>query len=428
MSTRTASATETSVHFLDELFAACPLENVAIRLWDGTLWPDENPKPATLVIHHPGALRAMFESGTEKGLAEAYLHNDFDIAGNIEDAFELADALGRRGSGQWLKTLANYYRLSQLPSPSTRQTAAQSFRRVGGQAHSLGRDREAVSFHYDVSNDFYRLWLDRRMQYSCAYFERAGDDIDAAQTAKLHHLCRKLRLKPGQRVLDIGCGWGGFAIFAAQEYGVKVTGVTLSRRQADLACARAKDAGFSQSVEILLRDYRELKEKESFDAIVSVGMSEHVGEDQLANYFKAVGVLLKPGGVFLNHAIGEGVRKRPRAGPSFIDEYVFPDTDIPPIPAVLRAAESGGFEVRDVENLREHYTLTLRHWLRRLEARHDAALAFVNEPTYRVWRLYLAGSAHGFHCGQLALYQALLSKPDGHGRSHLPLTRRDWYA
>jgi cyclopropane-fatty-acyl-phospholipid synthase len=229
-------------------------------------------------------------------------------------------------------------------------------------------------------------------------------------------------------VLDIGCGWGGFAIYAAQEHGVEVTGITLSREQADLAAARVRAAGLGGRVAILRRDYRELEAAGSFDAIVSVGMSEHVGRDHLAEYFAAGARLLKAGGVFLNHAIGEGVRPRPRQGPSFIEEYVFPDSDIPPLPAVARAAESAGLEIRDVENLREHYALTLRHWVRRLETAHEAARAFVDEASYRVWRLYLAGSAHSFDRGQLAIYQALLSKPDPAGRAHLPLTRGDWYS
>jgi cyclopropane-fatty-acyl-phospholipid synthase len=181
-------------------------------------------------------------------------------------------------------------------------------------------------------------------------------------------------------------------------------------------------------VKIELRDYRELPDSEAYDAIVSVGMSEHVGAERLAGYFQKARGMLKPGGVFLNHAISEGARPRQLRGPSFIEKYVFPDGDTPPIPVVLQAAESAGLEVRDVENLREHYALTLRHWVRRLEANHGPALAFVNEATYRVWRLYMAGSAHGFARGQLAVYQVLLAKPDRRGDSRLPLTRRDWYA
>jgi cyclopropane-fatty-acyl-phospholipid synthase len=266
------------------------------------------------------------------------------------------------------------------------------------------------------------------MLYSCAYFERPDIALDEAQEAKLHHICRKLRLRSGQHLLDIGCGWGGLAIVAAQHYGVRVTAITLSQRQADLATARVHASGLADLVSIQLMDYRELRVTEPFDAIASVGMSEHVGENQLAGYFKVASGVLKPGGVFLNHAIGEGVRPRRRIGPSFIEEYVFPDSDIPAIPQVLLAAESAGLEIRDVENLREHYALTLRQWVRRLEDQHDQALNFVDEATYRVWRLYMAGSAHAFSRGHLAVYQALLSKPDSAGEAHLPMTRRDWYA
>jgi cyclopropane-fatty-acyl-phospholipid synthase len=418
---------ESTVSFLNGLFAETPVENVSFQLWDGTLWPDERPRAATLVLKHPGALREMLASGTAKGLAEAYLRDDFDVRGDIEAGFELALALENRPK-DWFDSLLNYHRLHRLPTRPGGRHDGRDFDGLKGRAHSLERDRQAVSFHYDVSNDFYRLWLDREMVYSCAYFERADEDLDRAQQAKLRHVCRKLRLRPGQRLLDIGCGWGALAIHAAQEYGVSVTGVTLSARQAELAAACAAEAGVAQSVSIELRDYRELKRPEEFDAVVSVGMSEHVGRNHLPEYFATVKRLLKPGGVFLNHAIGE---KRPGdrfRGPSFVNEYVFPDGDIPAIPLVVQAAEDAGLEVRDVENLREHYALTLRHWVRRLEAAHDRALAFVNEPTYRVWRLYMAGSAHGFDHGDLAVYQTLLAKTDAAGRAHLPLTRRDWYA
>jgi cyclopropane-fatty-acyl-phospholipid synthase len=427
MNTTIAPEIESSVGFLGELFDGLPPENISFRLWDGTSWPDAKPRSATIVLKHPGALRGMFESGTEKGLAEAYLRDDFDVAGDIESAFSLADAFGARSSRDWRRTVSTYYRFHRLPAARSLETGWQGFREKTANRHSRERDRQAVSFHYDVSNDFFRLWLDGRMLYSCGYFERPDDDLDRAQTAKLRQLCRKLRLRPGQRVLDIGCGWGGFAIFAARHCEVAVTGVTLSRQQAELATAFTRAAGVERQVKIEQRDYRELPESETFDAIVSVGMSEHVGTDQLRGYFKTAGKLLRPGGVFLNHAIGEGVRPRARRGPSFIDEYVFPDSDIPPVPTVLHAAEAAGFEVRDVENLREHYTLTLRHWVRRLEAAHEAALNCVNETTYRCWRLYMAGSARGFDRAHLAIYQALLSKPDPEGRSHLPLTRRDWY-
>lgn len=418
---------EAHVRFLDELFESNPLQNVSFKFWDGTSWPDERPRAATFVLKHPAALREMFGSGTELGLAEAFLHDDFDIEGDIESAFELADALDHRQDANWLASLRSYFHLRHLPAKSRYPETDRVFKESSGKKHSTRRDRQAVSHHYDLSNEFFGLWLDRRMLYSCAYFERPDLTIDAAQEAKLRHICRKLRLQRGQHLLDIGCGWGGLALFAAHHYDVHVTGITLSRRQMELATTRVRESGLSDRVSIQLSDYRELRVAEPFDAIVSVGMSEHVGSDHLSNYFKTAAAMLRPGGVFLNHAIGEGVRPRARVGPSFIEKYVFPDSDIPPIPRVLQAAESAGLEIRDVENLREHYALTLRHWVHRLEAHRDEAQHFVDEEAYRIWRLYMAGSAHGFARGHLAVYQALLSKPDTAGESHLPLTRRDWY-
>ena len=426
MATATSTDIDSSVRFLAALIGRDALKRVGFQLWEGTLWPDERRREATFVLKHPGALREMFGAGTEKALAEAFLRGDFDIEGNIEGAFELADILRERGDAGWLATLRTFYQLRRLPTKRDEEARARAFA-DGRTQHSLDRDRQAVSFHYDVSNDFYRLWLDERMVYSCGYFARDEASLDQAQEAKLHHICRKLRLRAGQRMLDIGCGWGGLAIFAAQRFGLHVTGITLSRQQAELARERVRVAGLEQAVTIERRDYRELGGEDQFDAIVSVGMSEHVGRKNLANYFAIARRLLRPGGVFLNHAIGEGVRPLVRVGPSFLEEYVFPDSDIPPIPLVLQAAERAGLEVRDVENLREHYALTLRHWVRRLEAAHAQALEFVNEPTFRVWRLYMAGSAYGFARGQLAVYQALLSKPDHDGRARLPTTRDDWY-
>jgi cyclopropane-fatty-acyl-phospholipid synthase len=344
----------------------------------------------------------------------------------MEQAIEMAVALEDRPAG-WLAALSDHYRLLRLPPaeppPEAGRTAI-----LQGPQHTLDRDRQAVSFHYDLSNDFYRLWLDSRMIYSCAYFTDEHNDLDSAQEAKLTHLCRKLRLRPGQQLLDIGCGWGGLAIHAAQQHHVQVVGVTLSEQQATLAVERAREAGVSGRVRIELTDYREIRAPVGgFDAIVSVGMAEHVGREHLPEYFRTAARLLKPGGVFLNHAIGEGRQADRFRGPSFVDAHVFPDSDIPPLSVVAAASATAGFEVRDVENLREHYTLTLRHWVRRLEAAHEAALTFVDEPTYRIWRLYLGGSAHGFAHGDLAVYQTLLAKPDDEGHARLPLTRDDWY-
>ncbi len=420
------SDTATTLRCLRELFGKSPPEKISIRLWDGTSWPDENHRSATLVLRHPGALREMLAAGTEMGLAEAFLHEDFDVEGDTVAAVELADLVRNQPRGGLLDTVAKFYHLQRLPAREDSHGGWRIFSSGRAPQHTMERDRSAVSFHYDLSNDFYRLWLDERMVYSCAYFQKPDDDIHTAQTAKLEHLCRKLRLRRGQRLLDIGCGWGGLAIYAARHYGAKVTGVTLSERQAEMARARVAEAGLEDEVSIHVCDYRELNTAEYFDAIVSVGMAEHVGPDHLAGYFARAAWLLKPGGLFMNHAISESVRPRNNHGPSFIDEYVFPDADVPHLPLVLQAAESAGLEIRDVENLREHYAITLRHWLRRLEANHEQAVTFINEPTYRVWRVYLAGSAYGFDRCNLAIYQSLLSKPDAQGRAHLPLTRRNW--
>jgi cyclopropane-fatty-acyl-phospholipid synthase len=428
-----ANVRKRTVHILSEIFAGSSLDNVAVRLWDGTAWPDGRARAAVLSLKHSESLSRMFLPGTEVGLAEAYLRKDFDIEGDMETAFEIGDFLLAR-LGDWKKKMKLAGLLVALPGrdgrSAIRRAANQLLPRIRGQRHSPERDRRAVTFHYDVSNDFYRLWLDRRMVYSCAYFESPNDDLDAAQEHKLDYLCRKLRLRPGQRLLDVGCGWGALLIHAAQHFGVRAEGITLSEPQVRWARARIAEAGLTNDITIQLRDYREIgaNGSELYDAIVSVGMAEHVGRERLPDYFRVVHRALKPGGVFLNQAIGEGIIPRPdnRSG-SFIEHYVFPDGDTPPLPIMLRAAESAGFEVRDVENLREHYALTLRHWLARLEAHHAEALSFVDEMAYRVWRLYLAGAGHGFRRGHIAVYQTVLAKLRPAGQTKLPLTRNDWY-
>jgi len=291
----------------------------------------------------------------------------------------------------------------------------------------MGRDRQAVAYHYDMSNAFYSLWLDERMVYSCAYFTDPGDNLDTAQERKLDYLCRKLRLRRGERVLDIGCGWGGLVIHAAKNYGVEAHGITLSGPQAELANERIRQAGLSDRCRVDVRDYREIQAPESYDKLISVGMFEHVGESRLLEYFQGAFRLLRPGGVFLNHGIACNSGFPPVSGPSFSDHYIFPDGELLPIGTTLRTAEASGFEVRDLESLREHYVLTLRHWVQRLEARREEACSVTDEKTYRLWRLYLAGAAHKFLVGQNSVYQVLLSKTVD-GKSGLPLTRGDWYS
>jgi cyclopropane-fatty-acyl-phospholipid synthase len=415
-----------SLHLLEELFKEHEAGKVSVRLWDGTLWPDSQNRPATLALKQPGSLRAMFLPGSELGLAEAYLYDQFDIEGEIEAVFELAEYLASN-STSWRYKLLLARQLLRLPKPTTGKIRQRGPANLRGHQHSIERDRQAVTYHYNVSNNFYQLWLDQRMVYSCGYFQTPQDSLDQAQERKLDYICKKLRLQPGQKVLDIGCGWGGLVIHAARFYNVDITGVTLSEPQAELANQRIKEAGLIGQCRVEMRDYRELNSAEAYDALVSVGMFEHVGAALLPTYFDLAYRLLKPGGVFMNHGIACRAIDLPRHGPSFSDAYVFPDGELVPINVTLQAAEQAGFEARDVESLREHYMLTLRNWVKRLEEHHADALEFVDEPTYRVWRLFMSGSAYGFRTGSLNVYQSLLVKAGSGGNSALPLTRSDWY-
>ena len=280
------------------------------------------------------------------------------------------------------------------------------------------------------------------MQYSCAYFPTGTEDLDTAQERKLEHICRKLRLQPGERLLDIGCGWGGLALYAAEKYGAQVVGVTLSEKQVEYAQTQVQQAGLNDRVSIRLQDYRDLHD-ESFDKIVSVGMFEHVGRSHLPEYFTQADRLLKPGGLFLNHGIASWPGRQfghqlPSSWQKFVQRhiinmgafaraYIFPDGELEPVSEVNLIAEQCGFEVRDVENLREHYARTLRHWVNRLEAQHAEALRLADEVTYRTWRLYMAVSAYGFASGMFNVNQTLLAKLTD-GKSSVPLSRADLYA
>jgi len=420
-------AAQTSLRFLQAALGEYHPRNFAVELWDGTRWEPEAGQPARCIlrIKRPGALRRMFLPATELALAEAYLYDDFDIEGEIYPIFDLADWFLERkiSRSQQLRYARELLKLPADGRPQDGRQAAQ----LSGSAHSQERDRQAVTYHYDVSNDFYRLYLDERMVYSCAYFAAPDEDLDTAQARKLDYICRKLRLRPGERLLDIGCGWGGLVIHAAQRYGVEALGITLSRPQAELANERIAAAGLVGRARVEVRDYRDVDEPAGYDKLVSVGMFEHVGEKLLPEYFARAYGLLKAGGVFLNHGIACNANAPAAKGPTFSDRYVFPDGELVPISTTLRVAEKSNFEVRDVESLREHYALTLRHWVRRLEAQHAQAVQYTDEVTYRVWRLFMSGSAHGFEAGRLNVYQTLLAKPE-RGRSGLPLTRADWYA
>jgi cyclopropane-fatty-acyl-phospholipid synthase len=276
--------------------------------------------------------------------------------------------------------------------------------------HSKARDAAAIRYHYDVSNAFYRLWLDRNMVYSCAYFETGDEDLDTAQEQKLDHLCRKLRLQPGDRLLDIGCGWGGLLCWAATRYGIVGVGITLSDQQFAYARDRVAADGLAGQIEIRRQDYREVSGEAIFDKIVSVGMYEHVGIANLPLYFASIARLLRPGGLALNHGITAADRDGAAQGPpgaEFIDRFVFPDGEVPHTSRVLYEVAEAGLEILDVEDLRPHYPQTLLRWVRRLESQREWAIAAAGSERYRIWRMYMAGMAHAFDCGWLSVCQVL---------------------
>lgn len=393
--------------------------------WDGLERQHGYGGPGPL---HPGAATSRrvaqdVAPPSDLRLGEAYVFDDFDIEGQSEAMLPLVEQFLER---RWSKTdLLRYSaRLLRLPTGG-RSHPLSIAAKMRGRMHSRARDRQAVAYHYDRSNEFFALWLDSRIVYTCAYFATPDDDLDTAQKNKLDYVCRKLRLQPGERLLDIGCGWGGFTIHAAKHFGVQVDGVTLSAEQAQLANERINEAGLSQSCRIVMCDFREVKAPE-YDKLAAIGCIEHVGEKNLPDFFKHAWDLLRPGGVFLNHAIG--VRSgAPLFGADFVHRYVFPDGEPLPIGVTLRAAEAAGFEVRDVENLKEHYVHTLRHWLSRLEQHAEAAKRIAGEINYRSLRLFLLVALREMAEGPGHLYQTLLLKPDK-GRNCLPLRRADWYS
>jgi cyclopropane-fatty-acyl-phospholipid synthase len=296
--------------------------------------------------------------------------------------------------------------------------------------HQRRSNRKNVQYHYDVSNDFYRLWLDERMVYSCAYFRSETDSLDAAQAQKLDHICRKLQLAPGERFLDIGCGWGGLIFWAAEHYGVQAKGITLSQNQFDHVQAEIRRRGLAGRVEVQLLDYLDLPEDATYDKVASVGMFEHVGVARFPRYFGKIQRVLKPGGLALNHGITHnwlGGRSLGSGIGDFVEQYVFPGGELTHVSNVIAGIATEGLELLDAEPLREHYGKTLWHWVERLESHSAAARQQVGEEKFRIWRIYLAGSAHAFDRGWLNLFQLLAGKPFEDGRLPHPLTRDHMY-
>ena len=376
---------------------------LVVELWDGQQVGSDTLATVRVHLHQLSSLKAMADPSLG-ALARAYVEGGLDLEGDIRDILALGDRLCSAGDC----------------SPKTGSDGWKWWR------HTRTRDRRNIQYHYDVSNDFYGLWLDSRRVYSCAYFKKPDMGLDAAQEAKLDHICRKLALQPDEQFLDIGCGWGGLILHAAERYGVHATGITLSEDQHAWVTRQIAARGLGGQVEVRRMDYRDVPEVKVYDKIASVGMFEHVGCGNLAAYFDTIAALLKPGGLVLNHGIttanpgasglGSGIAE-------FIEEYVFPGGELVHASDVLRAAAKSGLECLDAENLRSHYGKTLWHWVTRLEQHADEAQRLIGEQKYRIWRIYMGGSAYAFDHGWMELWQVLAGKGIHGSQPNYPFQR-----
>jgi cyclopropane-fatty-acyl-phospholipid synthase len=380
---------------------------VRIKLWNGASLALGHSERVLLEILDPRALPLLWHP-TLGGLAAGYVENKINVRGNLRDVLRIGQQLCEVGA-------SNYRKAFDLVA---------RFRPT----HTRARDRNDIQFHYDVGNDFYGLWLDERRVYSCAYFKSDDESLERAQENKLDLICRKLRLAPGDRLLDIGCGWGGLVLWAAEHYGVDATGVTLSQEQYAYASALIRERGLEGRCRVSVTDYRDLPETEQFDRIASVGMFEHVGLRRLPGYFGKLFRMLRPGGLVMNHGITHTAPGGTELGSDigeFVQRYVFPGGELAHVAKVLETASSEGLEILDCENLRPHYGRTLWQWVDRLEAARGQAIEMVGEKKFRIWEIYMAGSAHAFDTGWLSLFQILAARPDAGGRNQYPY-RRDY--
>lgn len=377
--------------------------SLRVRLWDGTEEIVGRNPAVGLTLTRPRAARHFLNPDLGR-LGMAYVEGDIDFTGPVAEVVRIAERLSAQGTRHWASNLLRWSPLR----------------------HSLKRDERAIAYHYDVSNDFYRLWLDRNMVYSCAYFRTGREDIHTAQMQKLDHICRKLQLSAGDRFLDIGCGWGALICWAAKHYGVRATGVTLSDQQHRYCVEQIRTEGLSGQVEVRLQDYRHIPGEEVFDKIASVGMFEHVGIRHFAVYFGTIHRLLRDGGLVLNHGIttrDTGNATVRAGGSEFMDRYVFPDGELPYLSVAIAEMEQQNLEVFDAEGLRPHYAQTLMHWVTRLEGNQERAIAIAGERQYRIWRIYMAGCVRAFERGWVSVYQLLAAKQVGAGSSPQPWTR-----
>ena len=380
---------------------------VALVLPDGGRVALSESPEVEIVARTWSGLKAL-ASPAMGALARAYVRNDIDFSGSARRVLDVAESL-----------------VGDIAHGRDPLTA-----RLRLWKHQHRANRANIQHHYDVSNAFYRLWLDERMVYSCAYFEHEDDPLGRAQLAKIDHICRKLRLQPGERFLDIGCGWGALVMHAAETYGVRATGITLSRNQYDHVKAAVAARGLESRVEVRLQDYLDLPEGELYDKVASVGMFEHVGVARFPKYFGKIWRVLAPGGFVLNHGITHNPLRANSLGSGigdFVEEYVFPGGELTHVHRVIEGMAAAGLEVVDAEALREHYARTLWKWTEAIEANAEAARREAGEERYRVWRVYLAGSAHAFDRGWLSLWQLLAGKPLPDGKLPHPLTRRYMY-
>ena len=408
-----AMAFATTAPLRREIERALPERPFSIEFWDGTSVPSTNGNGPLFSVRSPRAAAHALRAPGQLGLGRAYVAGDLDVD-DMDAVIALLD--------QWrppplerseqLRLALAAVRAAGVTRPPRRPAAELQ---PSGRRHSRERDARAVRHHYDVSNEFFSLFLDESMTYSCAIFSRGAQTLEEAQEQKLELVCTKLALSEGDRVLDVGCGWGSFAIHAASRHDANVVGITLSEPQAAEARRRAEEAGVADRVEIRVMDYRELA-GERFDAIASIGMVEHVGAERIDEYARTLAQLLKPGGRLLNHGIARLRHSDPDAGP-FSERYVFPDADPLHVSRVILALERAGFEPRHVEDFRADYAETLRHWARRLDENLDRAVALAGSERVRVWRLYLRAARNGFETGFTSIFQVRAEIPGRRGVS-----------
>jgi cyclopropane-fatty-acyl-phospholipid synthase len=381
---------------------------ISVQLWNGqAIAPKTDPK-VHLTVRSPQAIVSLANPSLGK-IARSYVEGEIDLEGDMRETLRVGEEL-LAGDSTVYRRRSNVWKWWR---------------------HTRPADRKAIQHHYDVGNEFYGLWLDSNRVYSCAYFKHPDDSLDLAQEQKLEHICRKLDLKAGERFLDIGCGWGGLILWATQRFGVRALGITLSDEQHAYVTERIRALGLSDRCEVRLMDYRDVPEDEPYDKVASVGMFEHVGKRNLPGYFSKIYRLLRPGGLVMNHGITTNSIEDGELASGigeFVDQYVFPGGELVHLSKVLAEMSAQGLEVTDAECLRPHYARTLWHWVSRLDGNATRARQIVGERQFRVWRIYMAGSAHAFERGWISLFQILGAKPLPDGKWTYPMTRAHVYA